>query len=141
MNQISILIIDDNAGDRYLLARDIKKAGFEVNIFEKENGETALEFFKDYEKNKELYPRDFPPNVVFLDINMPKLDGNQFLEEFALLRGELNARPSIFLMLSSSEQEEDKLKSLSYAFVKSYIVKGQLTPSELKEKINGGIAK
>ena len=86
MDRLSILIVDDNASDRYLLKRHLEGLGFPVKFFETEDGVEALEFFKNYEKNRELYPKDYPPMIVFLDINMPRMNGFAFLEEFSKLR-------------------------------------------------------
>ena len=77
MKRVNVLIVDDNELDRYILRRQLTKIGVE-SIIEKDDGSTALEFLQDYDKNAMLYPDEFPPVVIFLDINMPKLNGFDF---------------------------------------------------------------
>lgn len=139
MDKLSFLIVDDSEADRYLLKRDIGLLGFETEIFEKEDGESALEFFRDYEKNRILYLDDFPPMIVFLDINMPRMDGYEFLKKFVVLRNEYELEAIIFMMFTSSEHESDVTRALSYDFVSDYVVKGQFDQAQLKEKILSAI--
>ena len=56
-----ILIVDDNEVDRYILKRLIKEAKLELTIFEKKDGQEALEFLENYEANRKEYPDGFPP--------------------------------------------------------------------------------
>jgi len=135
MNKISILIVDDSEADRYLLKRDLSLLELQIEVFEKENGETSLEFFKNYEINRSLYPDDFPPMIVFLDVNMPGMGGYEFLEKFAELRQEIDIKTSVFMMFTSTEQDNDRTKALSFSFVTDYLIKGQYDQMQLKEKI------
>ena len=135
MGKISVLIIDDNEDDRYLLNRDLQDTGLDFSIYEKVNGLEAINFFKDYRDNQSEYPEDFPPMITFLDINMPLLDGHQFLREFSVIRETIDVSSNIVMMFTSSERSQDIDNALSYSFVKGYLVKGNCSPKELKEKI------
>ncbi len=135
MKDISVLIIDDDEIDRYSLTRDLKSTGLSFTIFEKQNGLEALEFFKDYKSQRSLNPDKYPPVISFLDINMPLVSGHEFLEAFARLRKEIGVESNIVMMFTSSEREEDINRSLSYPFVKDYLVKGKYDKKELKLKI------
>lgn len=136
-NKISILIVDDNEADRYLLKRQLKKISYDQTILEASDGDEALNLFKSYDKDKEAYGDRFPPGIVFLDINMPLVGGFEFLEEFNLLRAtQEEFRSCIVMMFSSSDRDEEKKKAFSFQFVKDYIVKGQHKPEDLKEKID-----
>ena len=130
-----VLIVDDDEVDRYILKRLVKKSGLDLTIFEKIDGKDALEFFEDYEENRKKYPESYPPILIFLDINMPRINGIEFLEKFAKLREFIQIDSCVIIMLSSSEREEDKEKIMAYDFVKDYVVKGKLTAEELKTKI------
>ncbi|TMO09555.1 MULTISPECIES: response regulator [unclassified Pseudoalteromonas] len=130
-----ILIIDDNEVDRYILKRLIKEANLELTIFEKNDGQEALEFLENYEANRQEYPGDFPPILIFLDINMPRVNGMQFLEEFAELRKIIEISSCVVMMFSSSEREEEKEIIMAYDFVKGYLVKGDFQAEDLKEKV------
>lgn len=135
MHDIAALIVDDSEEDRYLLARQLAETELVSTIIEKANGLEALDFFKEHEKNRVLYPNAFPPLLVFLDINMPLIGGYEFLEAFDPLRKEIKAESSVVLMFTSSEQEVEKKKAMTYEFVKDYLVKGKFTSSQLRNKI------
>lgn len=133
MKRVNALIVDDNELDRYILRRQLKGFGVE-SIIEKDDGSTALEFLKDYDKNAQLHPDDFPPVILFLDINMPKVNGFDFLEEFQVMRARHELASIVVCMYSSSERQEDKERVLNFDFIHSFIVKGELS-SECIEKI------
>lgn len=137
MNKVSLLIVDDNEVDRYILKRQLKETGLDVRIFEAESGKEALEFFEGYEENQAKYADDFPPLVIFLDINMPLVSGFEFLDKFGPMRNSLNIETAFIMMFSSSESEQDRDKAFSYGYVKDYLTKGQFSSDQLREKICG----
>jgi CheY-like chemotaxis protein len=133
MTVSSILIIDDNETDRYLLKRLIKAGNISNKIFESENGRAALDFLEENIKANGGKPDGFPPMLIFLDINMPIMGGFEFLEEFTKLVSDTKGLESTVLtMFSSSEKEEDKERALSYDMVKGYMVKLPRSADELK---------
>ncbi|XQF92015.1 response regulator [Pseudoalteromonas espejiana] len=136
MNNINppVLIIDDDAVDRYILKRLIKEAQLELTIFEKSDGQEALEFLMAYDENKRSTQVGFPYNY-FLDINMPRVNGIQFLEAFSELRKTIELNSCVIMMFSTSEREEDRVKILAHEFVIGYLLKGALSAQELKEKV------
>lgn len=134
-----ILIIDDNEVDRYILKRLIKEANLELTIFEKKDGQEALEFLENYEANRKEHPDGFPPILIFLDINMPRVNGIQFLDEFAKLRKVIEISSCVVMMFSSSEREEEKKIIMAHDFVKGYLVKGTFKAEDLKEKVLSAI--
>jgi len=134
MKRINVLIIDDNELDRYILKRQLKKIGVE-SIIEKYDGSTALEFLKDYDKNAKLFPDDFPPVIIFLDINMPKVNGFDFLEEFKEMRSRSELASIVICMYSSSEKKEDKERALDFGFIKNFIVKGEVCSESIENII------
>ena len=131
----SILIIDDSEEDRYLLKRYLRKSGLEVTIAEAGNGEEALAFLTNYEEYKEKFPGIEPPLVAFLDINMPIMNGWEFLDGFYAKQEEIQLKPTVVVMYSTSEQDEEKARTEKFDCVKSYVVKGSYTPEGLKETI------
>lgn len=130
-----VLIVDDSEIDRYILKRLIKESGLDLIVFEKIDGKEALDFFENYEENRKKFPESYPPILIFLDINMPRVGGIEFLESFSHLRKVIQVDSCVIIMFSSSEREEDKEKMMAYDFVKDYVVKGTITAEELKEKI------
>ena len=133
----SVLIIDDDEVDRYALKRLIKKADIANQVFECENGKVALEFLTDFTDNTKKYPGEFPPILIFLDINMPIMDGFEFLEEYSKLRDENKLfNPTVLTMFSSSTNQKDRERAFTYKFVKEYIVKFPASAEELKETVS-----
>ena len=128
-------MIDDEV-DRYLLKRMINKLYVPTKIFEVDNGKEALDFLTNYEENSKKYPDDFPPMLIFLDINMPIMNGFELLEEFSKLKKNSDCyMSSVFIMFTSSERDEDKKKVESYEFVKGFILKGSISSETLQEII------
>lgn len=132
MKQCSIMIVDDDEVDRYSLKRLLKSAAGKIPVEEASDGEMALEFFENTEASRARLGDRFPPVIVFLDINMPRMNGFEFLDEFKKLRSQNECYNAIvFLMVTSSDNDDDKERASQYDFVKGYIKKMPTTPSEL----------
>lgn len=111
MKQIkSILMVDDNEGDHIIAEVAIKQYDSSIVIHKAYDGREALDLLKQM---------DSPPDVIFLDINMPGMDGHEFLSEY----DKTSHDASVVVMLSTSDQDADKEKCLAYSFVKEYITK------------------
>lgn len=140
MSYDSVLIIDDNEADRFLLSRLIKKAQISECIIEKCDGLEAMKFLvDDYENNLHSFTDKFPPCLIFLDINMPKMDGFEFLACFSAARAKNpDAYDSVvFMMFTSSANQKEMDEALSYDFVKGFITKMPDTQDELLQAIAG----
>lgn len=133
---IYTLIVDDNTADRYLLKRRLAKIDLDIQVLEAENGQAALEVFSDYQAKRDADPGTYPPLFVFLDINMPILDGFGFLSAFHHVTAGPDFAPPTVVMFTSSGRVEDKEKSLHWDFVKEYIVKGDLSPQMLRNMMH-----
>ncbi len=77
----AVLLVDDNDTDNFIHKRIIELAGFSKNIIVKNSGKSALEFLE----SNQITPENIP-GVVFLDINMPIVDGFVFLFEYESAR-------------------------------------------------------
>ncbi|KZN44968.1 response regulator [Pseudoalteromonas luteoviolacea] len=136
MNPISVLIVDDSEDDRYILTRQLKDTKIPISqIFECSEGASALRFFVDYAKNVERYSNGYPPTFVFLDINMPLMDGFEFLEEFKKIQSNHGLDP-IIIMFSSSDRKEDVDRASGLSIVKAYLVKGKYDIEQLKAEMS-----
>lgn len=127
MKKLSVLIIDDSETDRYILKRFLLKTDFVSEIIEFNNGKNALEYLAKNELKS--------PQLVYVDINMPLMGGFEFLENYKHINFDCN-NERFFYVISSSSNESDKNKSLSYPFVDEYMVKGNFTAKDLKAKLS-----
>lgn len=136
MNEYSIMLVDDSEIDRYILKRTIEDIEDVKDVLEAENGQDAIEFLSDYHSRLAKYKNRFPPIIIFLDINMPKLDGFGFLKIFSELRkSNKHYEKSHILMYSSSEDLGDRSKVSMYQFVHDFVVKGQCKSHQIQNKI------
>lgn len=115
------MLIDDNEIDNIINAKMLESTGFARRVQIYTNGLSALEFFKNLERDKYLN-RDMIPDVVFLDINMPLMDSFQFLQEFGRLDKSITKNCKIAI-LTTSINPSDKERSLNNERVMSFINK------------------
>lgn len=110
-------IVDDDRIYIFGLTKLIEMNDFceEVQVFK--NGKEALDsFLNDIDEGREL------PSIILLDINMPVMDGWEFLEEFAKVKHKVKNRVSIY-MVSSSVNMSDLDKAKTYEDVVDYVIK------------------
>lgn len=112
MNQFvnCVLLVDDNENDNFIHKRVIKKNGRVENVRVASDGLKALDYLQnlnDY-KDPEENPR---PNIIFLDINMPKMNGFEFLQAYKELEEGQKAEICI-VMLTTSLNPDDLQKTL-----------------------------
>ena len=131
----SVLIVDDDKDDVYLLRRLIQESGLSQEIFEADDGSTALEFLMDYDRNHREEPDKYPPILVFLDIDMPIMDGFEFLMRFSTLREQSYDSACAFMMFTHSDHPRDRERILQYGFVKGYISKMPRSAAELRAQV------
>jgi CheY-like chemotaxis protein len=102
------MLIDDDSLTNLYNATILKKAAITEHIETCSNAIEGLEYLKSEFNGK--HPQ---PELIFLDINMPGIDGWEFLEEYHKLptyqKGE-----KILIMLSTSLNSDDKFKSKEY---------------------------
>ena len=136
MKKLSVLIVDDNESDRYLLKRYLNKLENIGPIFEANDGQSALDFFMENDNKAPKTIEGYPPVLVFLDVNMPIINGFDFLKKFAALREKQGHQTLVFMMLTSSGLVEERERALAYPFVKDYITKGQVDIEYLRKKVS-----
>ncbi|WP_227270790.1 response regulator [Roseobacter weihaiensis] len=132
---ISVLIVDDNEMDRYLLRRNLAKCSFEIATFEVADGQSAIEYFEERNLRSQREPDRYPPLIIFLDINMPRVDGFEFLERFNEIRAANELESTVIVMFTSSPRQEDKDRSQQWSFVKDFIIKGEFSSEDLNRII------
>jgi len=119
-----VLLIDDDIDDNFFHERAIRKYNGEIKVVNKKSGTEALDYLNSVIANNEEHP-----DLIFLDINMPQMNGWQFLDEYNSLRSNLSCK-AIIVMLSTSTNPEDIQQSKEWHFVADYITK-PLTPKIL----------
>ncbi|MGB9939099.1 response regulator [Methanosarcina sp.] len=112
---IEILLVEDSKGDIGLIEEVFEEAKIRNNLHIAEDGEEAILFL-----NKEGQFLDaLRPDIILLDLNLPKKDGREVLEE---VKGDPNLRNIPIVVLTTSKAEEDILKSYNL-HANAYITK------------------
>jgi CheY-like chemotaxis protein len=108
------MLIDDNHDDNFFHEREIKKVNAANIVIKKNSGMDALEYLKS--------KKDPHSDLIFLDINMPGMNGWEFLQEYNLLDKELQSQ-AIIIMLTTSDNADDIKKAGTWSFISDYITK------------------
>lgn len=121
-----ILLVDDDDADNFIHKRAIDKTGLAESVSVATSVDDAI---------AELRERDGDaPDLVLLDVNMPRKDGWDFLEEFDALPSERRAN-TVIVMLTSSTNEADRKRAVAFDQVGDYQVK-PLTPAGLQDLVD-----
>lgn len=113
-----ILLVDDNTADNEFHTIAIRKANVCNHVKVVTDGEQALDYLK---KSGDPKPsKSFPvPDIIYLDINMPGMDGFEFLEEYKELNREIKSK-AVIIMLSVSLNPDDEKKALGFKEVSEF---------------------
>lgn len=118
MNKVNNLwVVDDDEIYRFAIKIIINRAGISEQTFYFNNGQVAIDAFVEH-----LHTPDQLPDLILLDLNMPVLDGWQFLDEVSKLLHNVPKKVNIFLV-SSSNDDEDVARAKSFDIVQDLIVK------------------
>ena len=123
-----IMLVDDNPDDNFFHERVIKKNNAAEIIVAKQTGNDALEYLKSKKDD------DPHPDLIFLDINMPGMNGWEFLEEYNKLDEKFKSR-AIIVMLTTSDNPDDKMKAKAMNVASDFKTK-PLTAEMLDEIID-----
>ena len=124
-----VMLVDDNDTDNFISKRIIEITQFAKNVEVKNSGKSALDYLKENQDNENLLP-----NLIFLDINMPIVDGFVFLYEFEKFNDLIKDKCKV-IILSSSDNKRDIDKIVNNNHVIKFITKPltELALEEFKE--------
>lgn len=111
------MLVDDNSADNYYHERVIIKNDAADHVVIKESGLDALEYLEST-----IDPENPLPDLIFLDINMPGMNGWEFLEEFKKLDKALQSK-LIVIMLTTSVNPEDEALAKTYDLLAEFKTK------------------
>jgi chemotaxis family two-component system response regulator Rcp1 len=101
---INILLVEDNPGDVELTEDALRRSKVATKVSVVTDGEDAM----DYLRQQSAYQEETMPDLVLLDLNLPRKDGMEVLRE---MKDDLNLRHIPVVVLTTSEAERDILAS------------------------------
>ena len=122
-----ILLIDDNPDDNFYHERIIRKSDVAHEVLAKTSAFEALSYLKNTQTHAA------PPDLILLDINMPGMNGWEFLMEYEKLDLALKSK-AVVVMLTTSQNPDDKRKAESMPVVSDFKTK-PLSKESLEEII------
>ncbi|MAP81151.1 MAG: response regulator [Aequorivita sp.] len=128
-NVQNICIIDDDSIYQYAITATIKAYKLAENVLVFSDGEEALDFIKENAGACENLP-----DIILLDINMPVMDGFQFMDEYKLIKPKVGKKILVY-MVSSSVDPHDVEKAKQISEISDYIIK-PIRPKELASIIS-----
>ena len=113
--KLNLLVIDDDDINIFIIKKIVEKTGLAIEMIARNNGQQALDYLNETISQKKALPR-----LVLIDINMPVMNGWEFIEAYE----ELNIEQKVDMyILSSSVYENDIEKTKGYKAVKGFISK------------------
>jgi CheY-like chemotaxis protein len=100
-NPISILHVEDDAVDAMVMERALKKCTINYVLHQARNGIDALEMMRGTNGKQKIDPL---PSIILLDLNMPKMNGIEFLKE--LRNDPVLKSISVFVMTTSNDERD-----------------------------------
>jgi CheY-like chemotaxis protein len=118
---LSVLLLEDNETDIFVIQEALKRCDFDFTLDVARNGEEALQYI-----GTGVDPKDHHPDLLLLDLNVPKVPGIEVLREVRSRPGHVPV-----VVVTSSDSEEDR-RAVGAFGVEAYFRK----PSDLKTYMN-----
>jgi len=97
-----VMLIDDNTDDNFYHERVIKKNNAAHKVISIESAKEAIDYLKKEE--------NVHPDLIFLDINMPEMNGWEFIEEYEKLEERFRSKV-VVIMLTTSDNPDDQARA------------------------------
>lgn len=111
------MLVDDNPHDNFFHERIISQYNPAIKVLKMESAVDALDYLNTHSEKPLL-----EPDIIFLDINMPYMNGWEFVEEYKKLDGHLKNR-FVIVMLSTSEYPSERAMAAHKAVIANYVTK------------------
>lgn len=115
MERCSILHVEDHDADAYLFRAALDHAGIGISVYRVSDGEQALAFLH----KSGVYQKARQPDLVVLDLNMPRVDGWTVLRS---VKGIAELKDVPIVVLSTSQRPEDRTRSMALG-ARQYLAK------------------
>ena len=134
-----VLCIDDDQITLVLCDMIIKKAGFAKEVITAKNGKEGIAWFSAYFSKSNVEIKQEPPQLIFLDLNMPVMNGWDFLEGYLMKYADRLPQTKV-VIISSTVNPEDFSRANRYEIVIDFINK-PLTTEGLEELMQHDLLK
>lgn len=126
----TILIVDDEMSDRFIIKRMLNRSDLEVEIQECADGVEALCYLEQLAEAGKT-----GPDLILLDLNMPRVGGLEFLSRYEeeIARTALLRSPVLMMLTSASREDEDA--ALAFESVKGIVSKETDHPFEFTDAV------
>jgi len=127
----SVCIIDDDKVYTFGVKKIIKSYLPDNNVISFENGKKALDGIQ-----KKISSGEELPDLILLDIDMPEMNGWEFLNEFESIRSDVNKKIQIFVISSRIDKSKQELYKIEWDEKVSDFIKKPVQASILKELLS-----
>jgi two-component system, chemotaxis family, chemotaxis protein CheY len=125
MANLKIYVIDDDPIYQFMIKKMVSSLDYATQVISFSNGKKAIKFLKKKMDQGKL------PNIIFLDINMPEMDGWRFLKRYKKIKASSRDREPHIYMVSSSKNPSDIYKAQEFCELSGFLTKPVLG-NELK---------
>lgn len=124
ISKLNVLIVEDDDVAAESITRSLKKFAPDICLVYAEHGKTAIEILEKRHPTRTLHP----PYLVLLDLNMPVMNGFEFLE---YVRDDATLQDTVIFILTTSNDDNDRSRAYDNN-VAGYMVKSSVGPQFAK---------